>query len=260
MMRLFAVVFSFAVLSGCLESENSASLQSPRDTAKAAATQTQETDGGHSGAFLSFFRRTENSDRQSNGADDPAHKDASSARTDLESGTISGGERPRQGQASSANETLRFGEVGVACGVPRLALGTQVDRFPKKGRTVWRLYDTASDSVVPRTQYVTGFSDGCARKFTAALALFGSPALHETQRYSGAQKGAPYSQTDNAYEKIKLSVCNVGKGKPCPASRYRKLETSTSFVTVYHRFGNARSWMELFLHNGQLVNSDMHDF
>ena len=158
--------------------------------------------------------------------------------------------------AGDTAATLPFGEVGKVCGVPRGALGKQVDRFPKEGRTAWRLYDSNPATTGPRNQYITGFSDGCARQFTAALALFGSPGLHETHRYAAAQSRVPYSKADTAYEDIKGRVCGVAKGQPCPEARLRSLERGTSFVSVYRRFGDTSDWMEMLLHNGQLVVSE----
>jgi len=153
-------------------------------------------------------------------------------------------------------EVLPFGAVGVACNLPRRQMGKEVDKFPKTGRARWHLFDTDPASTGPRTQFITGFGDGCARQFTASLALFGSPALHEIHRYSASQKRVPYSQADKAYEKVKASVCGVGKGQECPVSKAQKLEKSTSFVSVYPRFGGATEWMELLLSDGKMLASE----
>lgn len=154
-------------------------------------------------------------------------------------------------------QVLPFGSVGVACGLGKRALGKEVDRFPKDGRASWRLYDTDPTSTGPRSQFITGFSDGCARQFTAALALFGSPGLHEIHRYGAAQKNVPYSASDKAYEKVKSNICGVGRGKPCPEARAGRLEKATSFVTVYQQFGGSVAWLEMLLHNGKMLASEV---
>lgn len=154
---------------------------------------------------------------------------------------------------------LKFGEVGVACGIKRQNMGKQVDKTPKKGRALFKLFDTEPGSIQQRTQYITGFADGCARRFIASLVLFGAPDLHETHRYSSALKSVPYSGTDNAYEKIKLSMCGVGRGKPCPDARARKLAKTTSFVTVYPTFGGNADHLEILLHNGRLIASGVQN-
>ena len=64
---------------------------------------------------------------------------------------------------------------------------------------------------------MTWSDDNYARTFTAALALFGSPTMHEQLRYGLPSKVQPYSLTDKAYEGIKRSVCGVGKNNACGA-------------------------------------------
>jgi len=157
---------------------------------------------------------------------------------------------------TGSGETLNFGTISVACGVSKRDLGKQVDKFPRNGVTKWRIYDTDPGSMTLRTQYITGFLDGCARQFTAALALFGSPQLHEIHRYGAAQKNIPYSMADIAYERVKSGICGVGRGKACPPSRSRPLQRGTSFVSVYQRFGGSAPWLEILLHNGKLLASE----
>lgn len=159
-------------------------------------------------------------------------------------------------RSGGPGKTLPFGTVGMACGLSRHDLGKKVDAFPRSGRAKWKLYDTDTGSTARRTQFITGFSDGCARQFTAALALFGSPRLHEIHRYGAAQKRVPYSKADKAYENIKSAVCGVGRGKPCPKSHAGTLQRGTSFVSVYRQFGGSAPWLEILLHDGKLIASE----
>lgn len=162
----------------------------------------------------------------------------------------------RAQSASVSSGTLPFGTVTVVCGLNRKQLGKVVDKSPRTGLAKWKLHDTNPTSTGLRTQYITGFADGCARQFTASLALFGSAGLHEAHRYGPAQKNVPYSATDKAYERIKLSVCGVGKGKPCPVARSKTLEKSASFVSIYQQFGGTAPWTQVLLYNGRVQATD----
>ena len=159
---------------------------------------------------------------------------------------------PRRTASTVApGETVAFGVVGITCETRKSEMGTQVDQYPRNGRAIWRLYDTAPSSTGPRTQYITGFSDGCARQITGALVVFGSPDVHETHRYSKANK-ASWSEADNRYETIKTKYCGVAKKAYCPADRLSKLGNDLAFVSVYPRFGGYDRWLELLLHKGRL--------
>lgn len=167
---------------------------------------------------------------------------------------------PRRKQAAEPSvepgTVLPFGEIGVACGVRGRALGKEVDRFPVKGKG-YRLYDSDPSSTAPRTHYLTGFKDGCPRQFTAALALIGSPVLHEKMRYDPYNKDIRITDADKAYERIKRRICKVSKGEPCPEKRVAALEKGMAFVTLYERFGSNASWEEVLLHNGQIAGSSL---
>jgi len=167
----------------------------------------------------------------------------------------------RGGASGAATVTpgapLPFGEVGIACGLSARQMGREVDRFPREGRAVWRLYDSDPASTGPRPQYITGFADNCARQVSAALVTFGAPGVHEAHRYSAAMKGEPWSQADTRYEAIKGRICGVGRGVPCPAGRADRLERSVAFVSVYHRFGDSGRWLELLLHDGRLEAQEL---
>ncbi len=146
---------------------------------------------------------------------------------------------------------LPFGEVARVCNVRASDLGTLVEQAARKGRG-YKLYDTAPDSATPRPFYVTGFSDNCARQFTAALAIFGTPEFYEQLRYGLPAEQYPYSTTDRAYEKVKARMCNVGRNQPCGV-RVSRLEKTTTFVSIYERFGENARWADMLLHDGALL-------
>ncbi len=140
-----------------------------------------------------------------------------------------------------------FGQLARDCDVTRRAMGPEVARA-----NAYALHDTDPTATGPRDQYLTGFADGCARRFTAALALFGSAQVHEATRYV-EDNDTPYSETDRAYEKIKNRVCGVKNGQVCPIDRAPRLDKDTAFVTVYPDFGGAGEWLEIFLHKGEVA-------
>ena len=158
--------------------------------------------------------------------------------------------RPDTGAADGPVANLPFGEVVRVCGLSRRERGTEVDRT--KSGSGFKLYDTNPASTQPRTQFITGFKDGCARQFTASLALFGSAEVHEATRYNPLNTN-PYSETDTAYERIKNRICRVRDGQPCPDARAGRLDRDTAFVSVYRGFGDTGLWLEMFLHKGELV-------
>ncbi|MFA5580381.1 MAG: hypothetical protein WDA25_00345 [Paracoccaceae bacterium] len=155
-------------------------------------------------------------------------------------------------------EMPAFGEVARVCGLSDADLGHEVDRFPREGRPVWRMYDVAPDATAPRAKYITGFADGCARQVSASVALFGSPLVHESHRYSDAMADIPYSHAATAYEAIKSGICGVGRSTPCPPARMGAVERAVAFVSVYHRFGDTDRWLELLLHDGRIVTRELH--
>ncbi|SFJ31939.1 hypothetical protein [Celeribacter neptunius] len=153
-------------------------------------------------------------------------------------------------------EVLPFGEVGILCDAKKRDMGTEVDQFPHQGRAAWQLYDTAPDSAEPRTQFITGFADGCARQVTAALIMFGEAGLHEVLRYSEGND-ASWSEADERYEKIKRKACGVGRKTRCPAEKLGGLESQLAFVSVYPRFGAEHGWLELLLHDGAVMSEEI---
>lgn len=184
-----------------------------------------------------------------------------------ESTDQAGNQKPRRGLFGSRRShqpdtviepgtVLPFGEIGVVCGVRGRDLGKQVDRFPPKGRG-YRLYDSNPSSRLPRTQYLTGFKDGCARQFTASLVMMGSPVLHEKMRYDPGNKGLPVTEADKAYERIKQRICKVSKGQPCPEKYVSALEKGMAFVTLYERFGSNAIWEEILLYKGRVAGTSL---
>ena len=150
-------------------------------------------------------------------------------------------------------QALPYGKVGRVCEAKGKKLGAKIEKFPARGRG-YTLYDTIPNSTAQRTFYVTGFADGCPRQFTASLAMFGAPSMHEQLRYGQPSDAFPYTATDSAYETIKRQVCGVAKRKPC-GSRIKRLEKDTVFISTYERFGGAARWSDILLHDGDVVAS-----
>lgn len=166
-------------------------------------------------------------------------------------------DRRKTGQPPSvpAGTLLSFGEVKPVCDLPKAERGTEIEAFPPR-RAAYRLYDSEPGRTTPHPFYVTGFSDGCARTFTAAVAIFGSPEMHELLRYGLPAEVQPYSDTDRAYEQIKSRVCRVGRSKPCGAG-ISKIEKNTVFLSVYESYGGPPRWLELLLHAGEVMAADI---
>ncbi len=148
-----------------------------------------------------------------------------------------------RGTASSKSPqaTLPFGAVEESCGARGKELGKLIEKNGK-----WKLYDTRPGAVGPRNFFVTGFKDGCARKVTGAVALFGDLGLYELVNYGGGG-GALRTETDKAYAGIR--GCGAGV---CSEGKLKRLERSTAFVSVYPRPGAGQSF-ELLMHNRKLV-------
>lgn len=144
---------------------------------------------------------------------------------------------------------LPYGEVATVCGLSNSDMGTRIGEA-----SGYSLYDSGGDASVGRTHYLTGFKDGCARQFTAALAMFGDLETHELMRY-GAMKDLPYGEADATYERIKGEVCGVASGQPC-GSKLRGFSRNATFVTVYETFGTNPEWTNILLYNGQVAAVD----
>ena len=127
---------------------------------------------------------------------------------------------------------------------PGTALGT-----PVAAEAGFTLYDTAATSTAQRTQYVTGFADGCARQFTAALALFGNVGTLEATSYGA---GISHSPVVPAYEEVKRQICGVPRGQPCGRATAR-LARNTTFLTAYAAFGASGRHADMLLHDGRAL-------
>ncbi len=97
---------------------------------------------------------------------------------------------------------LPYGRVARICGLAKRDLGKKIAQYPEKSPR-HRIYDSDPGNTAPHSFFITGFDDGCARQFTASLALFGPVAMHEQLRYGLPADVQPYSDTDKAYEKLK---------------------------------------------------------
>ncbi|QFS84199.1 hypothetical protein FIU97_15705 [Roseivivax sp. THAF40] len=162
-----------------------------------------------------------------------------------------GGNAPTAQSEVGPNEAVAFGRMARLCGVDVGRLATAIETHQR-----YRLYDTAPGQTSPRNWYITGFDDGCARQFTAALALFGTVETHESLRYGAASSDLPMTATDSAYKDVKSRVCRVGRNAPCGA-RLARLDRTSVFVTVYESFGGAARWMNAFLHDGDVAAIDI---
>jgi hypothetical protein len=149
-----------------------------------------------------------------------------------------------------------FGLMMRACGVTRAQLGSEVGRSPGAG--TYKLYDTKPNTPEPRIHYVTGFKDGCPRQFFAALALFGSPVVHEAKRYDPSNKRR-YSLADDAYERVKGRTCGVGRGEFCPEGRLDRLGRDVALLTAYPSFGGATAWLDVVLYRGELAGQAVEE-
>jgi len=166
---------------------------------------------------------------------------------------------PEGGNAAPESEIafgtrLPYGQVARICGLSGKQMGKTTDQYPDS-RPVYRLYDSDPGNTEPHSFYLTGFADGCARQFTAALAVFGSVEMHEQLRYGLPAEVQPYSDTDKAYERLKRRVCGKPRRKPCGA-RIDRLARDTVFVSIYGRFDSNAQWMNLLLHRGEMVAQD----
>lgn len=148
---------------------------------------------------------------------------------------------------------LPFGEIARVCNLPGNRRGRQVANV-----SGFRVYDSIPNSTAARPFYITGFEDGCARIFTAAVVVPADAETHEFIRYQALTQ-RPYNDVDNAYEAIKASACRVGRGQPC-GGRIRQLSRNLHFLTVYRGFGGSNlTWAEILLHNGEVVAMDISD-
>ncbi|MRU16835.1 hypothetical protein FDP25_15445 [Roseovarius sp. A21] len=181
------------------------------------------------------------------------------ARQGLLANIFGGGRGPDKSSSVPDNQVafgtlLPYGVVKPICGLSKDQMGKVVAKYPDR-RPTYKVYDSEPGNTGAHTFYVTGFDDGCARQFTASLAMFGSIEMHESLRYGLAAKVQPYSLTDKAYEKVKSRVCGVPRKTPC-GKRVDRLADDTVFLSIYERFGGNAQWENLLLHSGEVVAQD----
>jgi hypothetical protein len=152
---------------------------------------------------------------------------------------------------------LAYGQIISACDAGKKNMGKRIAHFPEK-RTRYQLFDSEPGNINPHTFFVTGFADGCPRRFTAALAVFGAPSMHEQLRYGLPSDDYPYSKTDKAYEKLKSRVCGVSRRKPCGA-KIKVVERNTVFISTYENFGENARWSDFLIHDGTVVAADLKE-
>lgn len=162
---------------------------------------------------------------------------------------------PRVESEIAFGTVLPYGRLAVICDVPARKMGKKIAGFPER-RETFAVYDSEPGNTAPHTFYLTGFDDGCARQFTASLAVFGSVTMHEQLRYGLPAEVQPYSDTDKAYEALKSDICRVPRRAPCGA-RVKRLERDTVFLSIYERFGDNARWKNLLLHDGDLLAQDI---
>ncbi|PYC46533.1 hypothetical protein DI396_14580 [Litorivita pollutaquae] len=150
---------------------------------------------------------------------------------------------------------LPYGEIAHLCNLPRSAMGTEVASYPER-RAKYRLYDSLPGHTGAHTFYITGFNDGCARQFTAALAVFGRASMYERLQYLLPVKQRPNGAADQAYEKVKSKTCGVARGAAC-GKKMDVLERDTVFLSLYERYGDNARWSNVLLHDGAVIAKDM---
>lgn len=153
----------------------------------------------------------------------------------------------------SLGDSVAYGEIATICNVPSRDLGSMVAHV-----SGYKIYDSSPNGTSLRPHFITGFDDGCARQFTAALSLMGDVGTHEVVRYLPANRNRPFNTTDNTYEAIKASFCRVSHGKPC-GTRLDALAQNTTFITAYEKFGAHPRWVEILLHDGAVKAIDFKE-
>ena len=128
-----------------------------------------------------------------------------------------------KGTASSKSPqaTLPFGAVEESCGARGSALGKLIEKNGK-----WKLYDTRPGAVGPRNFFVTGFKDGCARKVTGAVALFGDLGLYELVNYGGGGGAPPPGVEQTSEDDARTEERQPGKERVCAVDEDVEDETA----------------------------------
>ena len=181
----------------------------------------------------------------------PQTASAASAETALAADAAPSLRSGPDAQQVAPGTLLPYGQIATVCGQPEASLGTRVATGAG-----YELYDSAPNSTALRVQYLTGFPDGCARTFSAALVLFGDVGTHEVVRYLPSNASMTYSATDTAYEQVKAQFCSAPSGQPCGRNLDR-LAAHSTFITIYETFGTNPEWGEIFVHQGQVMAIDL---
>ena len=130
--------------------------------------------------------------------------------------------------AVQPGQVLPFGGLAENCDIAQGALGTPVETA--EGYT---LYDSAPGRTGPRTHYITGFNDGCARQLTGGLAMFGDLESHAALLAAG---GLPASRLDGIAGGLRGARRSV-------------------FLTVYEGFGGRVSG-DVLLSGGEVIAAE----
>lgn len=139
------------------------------------------------------------------------------------------------------------GLVAKSCGMRGKALGKVVE----KGPGGWKLYDTAPGATSVRDFYLTGFSDGCPRRISGAVAMFGSVELYELVHYGPVGMTPGTAETDRTYARLRSRVCGSSKSA-CSEREVKKLSKQAVFVDVYKSAAN-KSRLQLLMNRGKVA-------
>lgn len=148
-------------------------------------------------------------------------------------------------------EVLPYGRVARICGLSKEQMGKRIAAYPEQS-PVYVLFDSDPGNTGPHTFFLTGFDDGCARQFTASVAVFGTVEMHEQLRYGLPAELHPYGETDKAYEELKSKLCGVPRGAPC-GDKVVRLSKRTVFLSIYERYTENAQWSDLLLHDGDVL-------
>lgn len=155
-------------------------------------------------------------------------------------------------QSNSVEGVLPFGTIARVCEFSSPALGVKID-----SRAGFTLYDSEQDGILQRSHFVTGFKDGCARKFTAGLVTLGRPSVYESARYGSDLDDLLETPLTRRYEREKSRICGVRRNRECEAAKgLDALDAQLLFVTAYEYFGNPHEKQSILLGNGVLLASE----
>ncbi len=152
---------------------------------------------------------------------------------------------------ATTSDIVPYGEIAVNCSASPAQMGAVV-----ANGAGYFVHDPAPGSTRPRTMFITGFEDGCARQVTAALALFGDLATYEAVRFGPSGRTLPRLRTDQTYRELAAWNCGVPQGQPCGA-QLSNFASRTIFLTLYQRFGTSPVWANVLLYRGEVAAMDV---